>query len=101
MWRTIGLIKSVSVGMVQAVNGSFSKLTDTSGVITDILKDVAPTVQSQTSVFASGSNLNIDDSGMADIGTKVSEALATWTVEIDQQGIAKLVNKQNRRNARR
>jgi hypothetical protein len=101
MWRTIGLIKSVSVGMVQAVFGSFSKLTDTSGVITDILKDVAPTVQSQTSVFASGSNLNIDDSGMADIGTKVSEALATWTVEIDQQGIAKLVNKQNRRNARR
>lgn len=101
MWRTLGLIKSVSVGLVGAVNGSFSKLLDPSGAINDLVGDVAPAIESRTSVYATGASLNVDDRSFGDIKQSVHDALATWSVEIDQQGIAKLVNKQNLRNARR
>ena len=101
MWRTIGLIKTVSVGMVQAVNGSFSKLIDSSSAIGDLIGDVVPKIDTRTSVYATGASLNVDDRSFGDIKQSVHDALATWSVEIDQQGIAKLVNKANLRNARR
>lgn len=46
-------------------------------------------------------NALVQSDGFGGVGDRVREALSGWTVEIDANGIAKLVNRANRRNERR
>lgn len=46
-------------------------------------------------------NAQVQAEGFGGIGDRVREALSGWTVEIDANGIAQLVNRANRRNERR
>lgn len=46
-------------------------------------------------------NALVQSDGFGVIGDRVREALSGWTVEIDANGIAQLVNRANRRNERR
>lgn len=46
-------------------------------------------------------NALVQADGFGGIGDRVREALSGWTVEIDGNGIAQLVNRANRRNERR
>lgn len=46
-------------------------------------------------------NALVQSDGFGGIGDRVREALSGWTVEIDGNGIAQLVNRANRRNERR
>src|SRR5690606_32166697 len=44
---------------------------------------------------------SIDDPGFASVEDKIAAALSQWGVEIDRDGLAKMVNKSNNRRARR
>lgn len=46
-------------------------------------------------------NALVQSDGFGGVGDRVREALSGWTVEIDGNGIAKLVNRANRKNERR
>jgi phage-related protein len=46
-------------------------------------------------------NALVQSDGFGGVGDRVREALSGWTVEIDANGIAQLVNRANRRNERR
>jgi hypothetical protein len=59
-------------------------------------------VTSAATVSASGQfQAQITDPDFGDIGDRVAAALAGWTVQLDGNGLARLVNKSNLRKARR
>ena len=46
-------------------------------------------------------NALVESDGFGGVGDRISEALSGWSVEIDAQGMARLVNRANRKNERR
>ena len=104
------LMKGLETGLVegfltvqQAVSGMASQISDDfkSGInwfdVTSV-PDALTTVAGSVTSNVTGS---IEPGDISGISQSVSNALAGWTVEIDQAGIAKLVNKENLRNRRR
>jgi phage-related protein len=65
------------------------------------VKAVESMMSNAQAVSSSEFNAAITSDGFGGVGDQVSEALAGWTVEIDKNGIAKLVNKANISKARR
>lgn len=104
------LMKGLQTGLVEgfvavqsAVSGMASQISDSfqSGINWFDIKSIPDAMQSVSGSVTSNVTGSIDPADVTGIAQSVSTALAGWTVEIDQAGIAKLVNKENLRNRRR
>lgn len=87
-------------GVVKEMAGQISDSFNT-GINWFDIKSVPDALQTVSGTVTSNVTGSIDPADVTGIAQSVSTALAGWTVEIDQAGIAKLVNKENQRNRRR
>lgn len=88
-------------GVVSAIVDTVSKVAN-SLEGTDLVSNLAANMPSKFSSTVDGDfDGAITSDGFGSISDRVGEALEGWTVQIDGNGMAKLVNKSNTRKARR
>lgn len=104
------IMKGLHLGLVEgfivvqrAVSGMASQIADSfqSGINWLDISSVPESLKNVSGTVTSNVTGSIDPADVTGIAQSVSTALEGWTVEIDQAGIAKLVNKENLRNRRR
>src|SRR5690606_13952276 len=91
--RILQFMTEMARGAVQSTAAAMSTPAVTSAIDEGWRSAGAATLSHQYSA-------SIDDPGFASVEDKIAAALSQWGVEIDRDGLAKMVNKSNNRRAR-